>query len=279
MPRADGEGGYSFSNYGAMVQGDTGDFEIRGVPPGSYNIICFWNEGNRHLGARVPVEVGNANVDGVTVVLANPITLAGSFRVEGGDEFDFRRLGLTLQSLDSTTGSPSAQIMPDGNFVVQNVFDGIYRVRVLGYPEGYYVKSAREGGGEVLDSGLTISRSQSPSGLEIVLSPAGGRVDGAVLKEQQPIKGAWVVLVPEPPYRDREELYSMRVTDAFGRFSLLGLPPGDFKLFAWEPVQGTNYNDPDVLRAFEGRATPVHIEERQQQTVRLEVISSEEQLQ
>jgi hypothetical protein len=58
----------------------------------------------------------------------------------------------------------------------------------------------------------------------------------------------------------------------------LGLPPGDFKLFAFEPVQGTNYTDPDYLRAFEDRGTPVHVEERQQQAVQLELLTAEDQL-
>jgi hypothetical protein len=73
-------------------------------------------------------------------------------------------------------------------------------------------------------------------------------------------------------------MYSMKITDGFGRFSMLGLPPGDFKLFAWESVQGTNYNDPDFFQAFEGRGSRVHIEERQTQPVQLEVITAEEQL-
>jgi hypothetical protein len=103
-------------------------------------------------------------------------------------------------------------------------------------------------------------------------------VDGTVVHDQNPVGGAWVVLAPNPPYRDREEMYSVKVTDDFGRFSLLGLPPGDFKLFAWEHRQGTNYTDPDFLEAFESRGTTVHIEERQPQTVQLEVITTEEQL-
>jgi hypothetical protein len=277
-PRAAAEGSYSFSNYGGPVQNDSGDFEIHSVPPGPYTLSAFWNDGNRQLYGRVPVEVSNANLNGVTVVLANPITLAGRFRVEGSSQFDYTRLGLILQALDSTMGSGSAEIKTDGTLVVGNVYDGNYRVHVMGYPEGYYLKSVREGGSEVLESGLTISRSQPPARLEIVLSPDGGRVDGTVLKEQHPVSGAWVVLVPDPPHRDREEMYRWKATDGFGHFALLGLPPGDFKLFAWELVQGTNYTDPDFFGAFEGRGTPVHIGEGQQQTVQLELITSEEQL-
>jgi hypothetical protein len=276
-PRA-AEMSYSFSGYGGPVQNDSGDFEIRGVPPGPYILSAYWQDGKRHLYGRFPLEVSNANLDGVNFVMGSPITLSGRFRVEGSNEFDFTRLGMWLQPIDSTMGVGGAQVKADGTFVVENVYDGTYRLRIGGFPEEYYVKSAREGGSEVLESGLTISRSQPPARLEIVLSPDGGRVNGSVLQEQHPIGGASVVLVPDPPHRDREEMYSMKATDAFGRFSLLGLPPGDFKLFAWEPVQGKNYTDPDFFGAFEGRGTPVHIEEGQQQTVQLEVITAEEQL-
>jgi hypothetical protein len=73
-------------------------------------------------------------------------------------------------------------------------------------------------------------------------------------------------------------MYSIATTDDFGRFSLSGLPPGNFKLFAWETVPATDYTDPDFLRAFEDRGTPVRIEEAQQQTVQLEVITADEQI-
>jgi hypothetical protein len=276
-PRA-AEGSYSLSNYGISVRNDSGDFEIRGVPPGPYDLSAYWNDGKRQLYGRTLIEVGNANLDGVTCALGSPITLAGRFRVEGGNQFDFTRLGLWLQPLENTMGAGGGQVRADGTFVMENVYDGNYRVHVSGYAEEYYVKSARQGGSEVLESGLTISRSQPPAPLEIVLSLDGGRVDGSVLQEQRPVGGAMVVLVPDPPRRDCEEMYSMKTTDALGRFSLLGLPPGDFKLFAWETVQGTNYTDPEFFGAFEGHGTPVHIRERQQQTVQLEVITSEEQL-
>jgi len=277
VPRGS-EGNYSLLNYGGSVQNDSGDFEIRGVPPGPYTLSAYWNDGRRQLYGRVPVEVSTANVDGVTFVLTNPMTLAGRVRIEGGNQFDFTRLGLWLLSIDKAMGSGGAQVKPDGTFLIENVYDGSYRLRIAGFPEEYYVKSAREGGSEVLESELTVSRSQIPSRLEIVLSPDGGRVDGTVLKEQSPVSAALVVLVPDPPRRDREEMYSVKVTDSFGRFSLLGLPPGDFKLFAWESVQGTNYSDPDFFEAFEDRGTRVHIEARQSQTVQLEVITAEEQL-
>jgi hypothetical protein len=277
VPRGS-EGNYSLSNYGGPVENESGDFEIRGVPPGPYDITAFWNDGRRKLGARLAVEVSNANLEGITLVLGSPITLTGTIGIEGGNPFDFTRLGLGLEPIDSGMGSGNPQIKPDGTFAVPDVFDGSYRVRVSGYPEGYYVKSVRAGGSEVLESGLTVNRSQSPPRLEIVLSPDGGRVEGTVLKEQVPVAKALVVLGPDPAHRDRAEMYRIKETDMLGRFSLVGLPPGDYTLFAWEPVQGTSYVDPDYLQGFEGFGKPIHVEEGQQQAVQLGLITAEEQL-
>jgi hypothetical protein len=148
---------------------------------------------------------------------------------------------------------------------------------VNGFPEEYYIRSARLGGVDVLETGLNISHSQAAGQLEITLTLDGGRVDGTVLKEQKPFGGALVVLVPDPPLRNHEELYSFKRSDSLGRFSMLGLPPGDFKLFAWEPVYGVNFNDQDYIKLYEDHGTPAHIEEKRQQSVQLELIPAEEE--
>ena len=75
-----------------------------------------------------------------------------------------------------------------------------------------------------------------------------------------------------PPNRDHNELFSFKAADALGRFSMLGLPPGDFKLFAWEPREGVSYSDPDLIKEYEERGKRVHIEANQQQSVELDVI-------
>jgi hypothetical protein len=55
-----------------------------------------------------------------------------------------------------------------------------------------------------------------------------------------------------------------------------GLPPGDYKLFAWEELEGESFKDPDFLKTFESRGKPVRVREREQQAVQLELIPAEE---
>lgn len=264
------------ANYGASVQNETGTFEIRGVPPGSYYLSGGWGDGKQQYYGRTPLDVGAADVDGVNLLLGAPLQLPGSFHTDPGVKLNFSALNLWLQPVDPGMGGGSASVKPDGTFVIENLYDGNYSLHVGGFPEEYYVKSARLGGTDVLGVGLNISHSQPPGQLEVTLRLNGGRVDGTVLKDRTPFGRAVVVLVPDPPLRDHSELYSSKSCDALGRYSLLGLPPGDFKLFAWEPRQGLDFSDPDFMKVYEGRGTQVHIEENRRQNVQLEVIPAEE---
>jgi hypothetical protein len=63
---------------------------------------------------------------------------------------------------------------------------------------------------------------------------------------------------------DRAKEDFKRLPTALGRFSMLGLPPGYFKQFSWEPADGVNYNDPDYVELYENHGMRVHIEERRQ---------------
>jgi hypothetical protein len=278
-PRDLGFDGYPMGNYGTNVQDKTGAFEIHGVPPGAYSLSANWSDGKRQYYGRADVDVDSTNLDGITLIMGTGIELHGRFRTDSDAKLDFGRLNLWLQPQpsDNSPGAGGAQVKPDGTFVIENLYDGSYKVHVGGFPEEYYVKSAKLGGIEVLETGLNISHSQVVGQLEIFLTLDGGRVDGTVLEEQKPFGDALVVLVPDPPLRNREELYSFKRSDSLGRFSMLGLPPGDFKLFAWEPVDGINYSDPDYIKLYESHGTRVHIEERRQQNVQLEVIQVEEE--
>jgi hypothetical protein len=277
MPRDLGFIGYPLGNYGAPAQDKSGSFDIHGVPPGSYFLSANWSDGKRQYYGRLAIDVSDASLDGITLVLSSGIDLHGRFRTDSDAKLDFRSLNLWLQPSDNSVSGGGAQVKPDGTFVIQNLYDGNYRLHVGGFPEEYYVKSARLGGMDVLETGLNISHGQALGQLEVTLTLDGGRVDGTVLREQKPFGGALVVLVPDPPLRNHEELFSFKRSDGLGRFSMLGLPPGDFKLFAWEPVEEVNFNDPDYIKPYEDHGTRVHIEEKKQQNVQLELILAEEQ--
>ncbi|HEV2351612.1 MAG TPA: carboxypeptidase-like regulatory domain-containing protein [Terriglobia bacterium] len=267
-------------NYGAPAQDEKGNFEIKGVPPGSYFAVARFNDAKNMLAGRTPVEVTNVDVDNVVVVLNPSIGLSGRVRTESGAPLDFSRLRIWLQPTENRfMGGGGAEMKPDGTFVIHNLFDGTYRLHVGGHPEEFYVKSARLGDSDILASGLTLSGGQAPGTVQIEMSRNGGTISGTVLNDSKPVPGAWVVLVPDPPNRDRDDLYNSKPADQFGRFTMLGLPPGDFKIFAWDSALNVNIRDPEFLKSYEDRGQSVHVEQKHQQTVQVELITPKDESQ
>ena len=265
----------SASRSGTGVRDPQGDFEIDGVPAGSYWLYGQVQESEQRYQGRVAVEVGDTDVQGIQVPVSAGVTVTGHVRVEPDQAFDFSKIVISLNSPEGFMGGQTALAKSDGTFVLEGVPSGNYRLNVSGFPEQYYVKSARFGGGDALESGLMVD-SGGATGLDIVLSSSGGSVSGTVLKDHQPAQ-ATVVLVPDPPRRDREDLYSSKPTKQDGTFTLVGLPPGDFKLFAFEDPDPDLESDPSLLQPYETKGQSVHIEDGQSQSVQLELIPTDSQ--
>jgi hypothetical protein len=98
--------------------------------------------------------------------------------------------------------------------------------------------------------------------LNVVLSNKGGQIDGTVFdSKRQPVAGIQAVLVPDAQ-RDRADLFRTATTDRSGHFSLRGIAPGDYKVFAWEAIEPFGYYGPEFVRRFEHLGQPARIAPR-----------------
>jgi len=264
------------SRYSASAEGPRGDFEISGVPAGSYWATATLQDDQRQSQGRVLVQVGDADVQGLTIPVSAGANLAGHVRVDPQRPFDYSKLAVAAIPADGLPfGAQGTQVRPDGGFTLENLMAGNYHLQVSGFPEEYYLKAARLGGGDVLETGLSVDSSIASAQLDVVLSAGGSTVSGTVVKDEKPAQ-ATVFLVPDPPRRDRDDLYSVKRTQPDGSFSLLGLPPGDFKLFAFEDPDPGLPTDPSLLQPYESKGSSVHLEEGRKQTVQLDLIPAQE---
>jgi hypothetical protein len=81
------------------------------------------------------------------------------------------------------------------------------------------------------------------------------------------------VLVPERE-RERGDLYLSAKADRDGKVRIKSIPPGDYKLFAWESIEENSWFDPEVIQRFEPKAKSIHVGESSNQTMELRVIPS-----
>jgi hypothetical protein len=262
----------------SFVQDPQGVFELHGVVPGSYYLLALNMEGEKQYSAREAIEVNDADVEGVSLIIGPGIDLKGRIRVEGNAAVDPTVLNIWLQPHEQMMMyfGAGGSIKPDGTFTISNVADDDYQFEMGGLPEDFYLKAVRVGSSDVLASELSVTRKQPPGALDVVVSPNGGRIDGRVLKEDKPFSSATVVLVPEENRRKEERLYESTSTDQDGQFSIRGITPGDYTLFAWETVEHGAYTDSEFLRPYKDHGKPIHVDEGSKLNSQLDLIPTNE---
>jgi hypothetical protein len=260
-----------------VLQNRGGTFELRDLTPGSYFLLAQWQEeGGKGRVVKQPVDLGDSNVDDLIVQLSAPLEVKGLVRVDGTGEVNLGnvRIGLDPQG-PIFVGRFSAEVKDDGSFALENVNADNYTVSVYGLPQNFYVKSIRMGDVDGLDAGLDLTRG-STGALDIVVSPNGGQVEGTVADPNgQSASGATVVLVPDAPRREQSALFKTASTNTSGHFSIQGITPGDYKLFAWEDVETGAYQDSEFLKPFESAGESVTIREGGRESRQLKLIPAE----
>jgi len=275
-PREDAESMFG-RQLGANIDSQ-GNFEFPSVVPGAYLVQAFQHGGaNKMFAATQAVDARGNDVENIVLELAPAAELKGYLRIEGRAPTNVADLQVYLQpDGPNYAGWPGAPVKPDGSFTILNVTPTRYELNVHGFPDDYYIKSAVLGGKDVLDSGLNFTPGTSGA-IEIVLSSTGGQVEGVVLNaDQQPATEASVVAVPDELRRTQLRFYKDDHTDQYGRFTIKGIAPGRYKLFAWEDVEEGAYQDPEFIKRFEALGEAVVIRENSHESAPLKLIPASE---
>ena len=280
---------FSLVMNGAEMHRD-GSFVIRDVSPGSYTLLATVDGAPVPMTARQSVQVGSTNVDGLRLSPQPGASVRGRLRVDskGVVRFDAEQIFLALRAVDSdedggdlavTEGagfSNLSHVGADGSIQWTDVPPGNYYVQIVGASEDWFVKSAAAGGRDISDSGISVNGGTVV--LDLVASSNGGIVDGVVVDSKgKPVADAVVVAVPEPRLRGRVDRYRKTVTDQSGHFSLRGIRPADYSLFAWENVDGEAFYNPDFLKAYEGQGSALRVDEGERKSLQVDVIPTTEE--
>jgi len=262
-----------------------GSFAIRNVPPGSYYLSASWadRESKDWHHARRQLDVGNSDIEGISITISRGVDIPGHLTRDGSSASDPQEFFVLLQPLEQNeVGVYSQMVKADGSFQFKNIPEGTYRpvVRTRG-PEGnYFLKSVRYGTASVTDAGLTIQPGFELS-LELTMSSRAAHLSGVILNSDSlPAVGVTVVLIPDPPHREVKNRYKSATTDQNGKFSMIGITPGDYKLFSWDSFAesdeqyGDDWFDPEWLKPFETKGESVHLEEADQKSVNLTLIET-----
>ena len=258
-----------------------GSFEFAGVVPGPYTITA--QDRNGLVAAPIAVFVADRDVENLALAVAPAITLSARLSVEGVDAGAAEPLsgivGTLRQQLDAvlrpTVRQPNAILGPGNRMTWENVPPGDYQLNIQqnvlrDNVKRLHIKSIRFGRDDAFEA---IRVSPGTTGVvEVVLTTATGSVDGIALgRSGDPATNVTVVLVPTNA-RKRASLYQTLVTGSDGRFRFQEIPPGDYKIFAWDDVETGAWQDAEFIRPYESRGRAIRVSENSKDEVQLNVI-------
>lgn len=293
---------------GAEMHKD-GSFEIRDVSPGAYTIFATVEGAPVPMMARQPLQLTSSNVEGIHLAPQPGGSINGHLRLETGNSTiknDASQMFLQLRSAEGDDETPIAfglsgasnvtQVNPDGSFEWKNVPAGRYFVQISDASSApdWFLKSVSAAGSDASAGGFSVGGGSST--LDLVAAANGAVINGVVTEpkefsndpsapaqpaeteftQNEPAADVTVVAIPEPRFRSRLDLYRKSVSDQDGHFTLRGLAPGSYTLFAWESVEGEAYYNTEFLSAYEGQGTALHSSEGDRVSVQLKVILGED---
>jgi hypothetical protein len=280
----------SFQNSVAVAARPNGEFEIRNVPPGSYDLIPYYMApvppptaptapgaapplaptpgqvvpafSRRYSIGRARVDVRNADVDGITVDIERGTEIRGKVTTRGTAAIPVDKIKINLHSQDTmpeafATIVGAISVDSNGDFAAPDLPRAKYSLQITGLPESAFVADIRHGGTTIFDAGLVVG---TPPGatLEILVDSNGATIEGSVLgSDRKPFSNATVVLVPPTSHRQNAMMYKSAQTDEKGRFTMNGVPPGEYTIFAWESVPPTAWMNAEFLAKYQGHGQPI----------------------
>ena len=276
----------------SAVSDGAGHFEFPAVVPGRYTLVVLKTARMSSpiaafeqptLSVRVPVTVGEGDVDKLSLQLIAGVRITGAMIVDGQRKFspaEMQRLAVTLTPVDGR-GYPThlpGSVREDGTFTTLEYPAGRYVVNVSGMPAGWALKSISSGGRDVLAGQLEIRDVPAPP-LTIVLTDQATMLEGTVRNAKGADADATVLVFPVDHSAWLQNGTSPRSAREVragrdGAFSLRGLPAGDYVAVAVSDDLLADWQSARSLAALAQRGARASLQLGQPTRVSLETVST-----
>jgi hypothetical protein len=275
-----------------------GTFRFTQVTPGDYRLVArapigdLQRSGSNPSGeiragfvdstlwAMTDLHVGDANVSGLALTLAPPLTLSGHVVFDGDSEppknlgeiyislFPPEVLdaapGSSVQTIVSTRPTP---VRPDRTFALDNLVPGRYRFSTAGNAlqgSPWWPRSAVLGGRDLLDGLFEITADMNLSGLVVTITDKRTELSGT-LQTAGGAPASDVFVIAYSADRAHWGPAARRVQavrpDLDGRYAIRDLPAGDYLLAAVLDVDEREWEDPTFLEQLVPGSLPIALAE------------------
>jgi len=214
-----------------------GQFAAHGITPGSYVLVAR----SPTEYARMDLDVGTLDVEGIELRLSPVVTVAGALKVDG----DGPPAGTIFSLVFSNPGQnePVSQGLVDkeNHAEWKSLTPGTWTLDFTPKLPNFFIKSPLE-----VEIGA-----QGHEPIEVVISSRGASVQGKVADNAGPVEAATVLLV------SGSSVLQHAITGMDGTYALSRIPPGKYRLVAVEDIETNSWDNPDVARTFEGKGVAV----------------------
>jgi hypothetical protein len=211
------------------------------------------------LWASMPIVVGDGDVTGLSIALRRGLTVSGRIVFDGTtprpDPSEWSRIGLALEA-EAGPGEPqlspgSAPVDRTGQFESTPQAPGRYRMRMTSAPPGWVLRSIRLDGRDIADEPFDLDTDLS--GVVVTLADRPN-VIGGLVRDATGAPDLNAAVVAFPADRSRFELTGqparrmtiVRATSS-GRYTISGLPDGDYIVAALDDAAARRWRDPKIL--------------------------------
>lgn len=256
---------------------EKGDFEIRGLAPGTYTVRASFTQDGQSYQGEQSVVVGIRGAQNVLIDAMPDFAASGHVNIAANVTQTSRpitRVAIEFAGEGLMPRVRSSATLPAMKFNVQLRPDHRYHAAVRNLPEDYYLKSVTVFGHQMEPDNVVVSGARGD--MEIELSPTGGHIDGILLDSKgQPTRGV-ILLVPDKPDPGPTDLFRrVRVGDK-GAFTIRGVTPGSYLAIGVQSSDlDTEINTPEFLSTVRNRGQSVTVEENGKYSISISLSNTE----
>ncbi len=248
-----------------------GTFRADGLTPSQYLLRGRTFGGDSDLQLEMQVDLRNGDADGIVLEPVQLLDFEMRVRVEGAVTGSkppaIRQVYLSNNSTHGNRGERQS----DGTYKFESVEPGVYEVGVANDGDSYFVKGVLVDG-EVQPGRKLDVHAERPKSVEVILSSRVAAIKGQVAGIRELTTGTMIILWDEA----EKSQTGSQVAGPNGEFQFKSVPPGKYRLYAFEDFDSDSWGSPELAAIFASKSMSLELHEGENRQITVSLISAKE---